>query len=123
MAGKRRPEDRRIMPNLPKPSDDPPAPRHKAQTSETDGEEGEGRGFVNLDGRVVTPTLDEIVCTNELDIIQSGGQRSQVRLENGGPKTAVLCRTAETCQTTRLRRVIKPRPARPMAKRARVAGS
>lgn len=47
-----------------------------------------------------------------------------MRLENGGPKSAVSCRTAETCQTTRLRRVMKkPNPTRPMPKRVSVPGS
>ncbi len=52
-----------------------------------------------------------------------GGRRSRVRLENGGPKTAVSCRTAETCQTTRLRRIMKPSPARPMPNSKSVLGS
>ncbi len=49
-AGKRRPEDRRIMPNRRNVSDDPSAPRHEAQAGKGDGEEGEGRRFGNCRG-------------------------------------------------------------------------
>ncbi len=53
-----------------------------------------------------------------------GGRRSQVRLGNGGPKAAVSCRTAETRQANRLRRLMKkPSPASPTARRVMLAGS
>ncbi len=56
--------------------------------------------------------------------VRSGDGEAMYGMENGGPKAAVSCRTAETCQTTRLRRDMKkPSPARAMAKRARVEGS
>ncbi len=40
-AGKRRPEDRRYMPNRRTVSDDPSAPQHKAEAGEAETEERE----------------------------------------------------------------------------------